>query len=132
MIFKPGDVFSETFTVSSEIYNGFIQLFKDPNPLHVDEQFAKERGFKGRVMHGNILNGFLSYFIGEGLPTRNVIIHSQEIQFKNPVYLNDELRFNAVVTRIYESIKVIIFEYDFKNGEGKTVAKGNIRIGLLK
>jgi len=132
MIFKLEDTFDKPFIVSSEIYRGFIKLFKDENPLHTDEQFAKTKGFKGRVMHGNILHGFISYFIGECLPVKNVIIHSQEIEFKNAVYLNDELQFKAVITGIYESVNAVEFKYYFKNAASKIVAKGKIQIGLLK
>ena len=132
MIFKLEDTFDKPFIVSSEIYSGFIKLFKDENPLHTDEQFAKTKGFKGRVMHGNILHGFISYFIGECLPVKNVIIHSQEIEFKNAVYLNDELQFKAVITGIYESVNAVEFKYYFKNAASNIVAKGKIQIGLLK
>jgi 3-hydroxybutyryl-CoA dehydratase len=132
MIFNEGDRFTQQFTVSEETYSAFIALFRDENPLHTNEQFAKDKGFKGRVMHGNILNGYLSFFIGECLPTKDVIIHSQEIQFKNAVYLNDELEFNAVITGFYESVKAVEFKFDFKNADAKVVAKGKIQIGLLK
>jgi 3-hydroxybutyryl-CoA dehydratase len=132
MIFKLEDTFDKPFIVSSEIYSGFIKLFNDENPLHTDEQFAKTKGFKGRVMHGNILQGFISYFIGECLPVKNVIIHSQEIEFKNAVYLNDELQFKAVITGIYESVNAVEFKYCFKNTASNIVAKGKIQIGLLK
>ena len=132
MIFKLGDTFEEKFIVSEETYTGFVQIFKDKNPLHTNQTFAIDKGFKSKVMHGNILNGYLSYFIGECLPTKNVIIHSQEIQFKNAVYLDDELLFKSVITGIYESVNAIEFKFDFKNKEGKIVAKGKIQIGLLK
>ena len=55
---KKGDVFRQSFTVSDDVHQKFIELFKDRNPLHVDASFAESKGFKGRVMHGNILNGF--------------------------------------------------------------------------
>jgi len=131
MIFKVDDKFEHTFVVSDKVYEGFIHIFKDTNPLHTNEAFAVAKGFKGRVMHGNILNGFLSYFIGECLPDKNVIIHSQEIQFKNAVYLNDVLTFEAKITGVFESVKAIEFKFAFKNSELKTVAKGQIQIGLL-
>ncbi len=118
--------------MSNEVYNGFIVVFKDKNPLHTNNQFAVNKGFKNKIMHGNILNGFLSYFIGECLPTKDVIIHSQEIQFKNAVYLNDELQFNAEIIGIYDSVNAIEFTYSFKNKEELIVAKGKIQIGLLK
>ncbi|WP_309640404.1 MaoC/PaaZ C-terminal domain-containing protein [Flavobacterium sp.] len=132
MIFKVGDTFSEQFVVSAEVHSQFIQLFKDKNPLHTDEAFAIAKGFQGRVMHGNILNGFLSYFIGECLPTKDVIIHSQEIQFKNAVYINDALDFTATVEGVYDSVNAVEFKFSFKNAASKVVAKGKIQIGLFK
>lgn len=130
-MFKIEDIFTESFKITDEVYHGFITIFKDQNPLHTDAQFATEKGFKSEVMHGNILNGFLSYFIGESLPTKNVIIHSQEIQYKNPVYLNDVLEFKATVIGFYESVNAVEFKFDFKNSDTKVVAKGKIQIGLL-
>lgn len=61
------------------------------NPLHTDDSFAKEKGFPERVMYGNIINAFVSTLIGMCLPTPDVIIHSQEIQYKSPVFMNDVL-----------------------------------------
>ena len=129
---KAGDIFEEQFTISDEVYGGFIQLFRDQNPLHTNESFATGKGFRGMVMHGNILNGFISYFVGECLPVKNVIIHSQDIQFKNAAYLNDVLKFNAVVNDVFDSVNAIEFKYDFKTSESKVIAKGKFQIGLLK
>lgn len=131
MIFIPGQEFNENFKISEKTYNDFINLFKDKNPLHTDDDYAIARGFKSKVMHGNILNGLVSYFIGECLPVKDVIIHSQEIQFKYPVYLNDELRLTATVSEVYESVNAVIFKIKFINAENKVVAKGKIQIGLL-
>ena len=131
-MFQAGDIFTQQFVVSAEVHNHFIQLFHDKNPLHTDEAFALAKGFQGRVMHGNILNGFLSYFIGECLPTKDVIIHSQEIQFKNAVYIDDTLDFTATVEGFYESVNAVEFKFSFKNAASKIVAKGKIQIGLFK
>ena len=125
-----GDKIKHTFKVDESVYSGFINVFKDNNPLHTNSNYAFQKGFKGIVMHGNILNGFLSFFIGECLPTKDVIIHSQQISFTNPVYLNDELEFEAEVIDVIESVKVIKFKFTFKNSIGKKVAKGEIQIGL--
>ena len=131
MSLQLNDEFEADFKVSEVVFNGFIDLFKDQNPLHTNNEFAINHGFKSKVMHGNILNGFLSYFIGECLPMKNVIIHSQEIQFKKPVYLNDLLKLSAVVSGIVESVKVIEFKFSFMNDESVVVAKGKFQIGLI-
>jgi len=129
-MFTVGDQFEQNFVVSDATYLGFVSIFKDQNPLHTNSEFAINKGFKDKVMHGNILNGFLSYFIGECLPTKDVIIHLQEIQFKNAVYLNDTLQFKAEITGFYESVNAVEFKFTFKR-ENTVMAKGKIQIGIL-
>jgi acyl dehydratase len=101
------------------------------NPLHTDETFAKNKGFRGKVMYGNILNAFLSYFIGECLPAKNIIIHSQEINYKKPVYLNDALSLRAEIREVHESVNAVLFAYTFSNQSREIVAKGKFQIGIL-
>ncbi len=128
---EEGEIYTETFVVSNNIYQGFKELFRDNNPLHTNAHYAREKGFKDIVMHGNILNGFISYFVGECLPTKNVILLAQNIAYKNPVYVNDTLNFTAQITSIHHSVNVVEFNYSFKNLKEKTVAKGNFQIGLI-
>jgi 3-hydroxybutyryl-CoA dehydratase len=131
MIFNINDKFEESFVVSKNTHQDFIQLSQDRNPLHTSEEFAVSKGFKALVMHGNILNAFLSYFIGECLPTKDVIIHSQDIQFKNPMYLDEILKFTASVSGVFESVNAVEFKYCFRNSQLKVVAKGKIQIGII-
>jgi len=127
-----GDQFEQKFVVTEEIYRGFIVLFKDENPLHVNNDFARQLGFPDKVMHGNILGGFLSFFVGECLPLKNVIIHSQEIKYVKPVYLNDPLLLRTTVSAIHESVKVVELKFQFeKAATGMVVAKGQLQIGIL-
>jgi acyl dehydratase len=129
--FNIGNKYNHTFTVNENVYLGFLNTFKDNNPLHTNEEYAKNKGFQGKVMHGNILNGFISYFIGECLSTKDVIIHSQTIDFSKPVFLNDVLNFHAEIDELFESVKVVKFKYYFCNSENKKVAKGTIQIGFI-
>lgn len=126
-----GEKLSHNFQVTELVYDSFQKCSGDMNPLHTDESFAKQKGFREQVMYGNILNGFVSYFIGECLPTKSVIIHTQDIVFKNPVYMNDDLLFEAVIDGVYESVNAIAFKFKFYNQSNKLVAKGNIQMGLI-
>ncbi len=126
-----------TWFIQPHFKEGLVRLIYEEGALtnpqgEISEIPERIEGFSGMVMHGNILNGFLSYFIGECLPSKEVIIHSQDIQFKNAVYLNDELQFNAEIIGIYDSVNAVEFKFNFKNKAAKIVAKGNIQIGLLK
>jgi len=128
---KINELYQQKFEITDAVYQGFIRLFCDRNPLHTDLQFAQSKGFGAEVMHGNILCGFLSFFIGECLPVKNVIIHSQEIKFYLPVYLYDTLELNVEITGFFESVNVYEFKYFFENQENKKVAKGKFQIGIL-
>lgn len=128
---KPGDRFALQFTVTEAIWSAFVTLFNDRNPLHTDDAFARERGFAGRVMHGNILGGFLSNFVGENLPHKDVIIHRQSISYANPVYLGDQLDFHAEVSDVHESVNAVEFSFRFER-EGLRIAKGTIQVGFTR
>lgn len=128
---KQGDFFKISYKVTNHVYDGFISTFNDQNPLHVNESFAKEKGFNGKVMHGAILNGFLSNFIGEQLPVKNVIVQTYKIAFLKPVYLNDKLLLKVTIADVFESVNCIILIYVFENESEIIVAKGEISIGLI-
>ena len=128
---QKGDVFEHTFVITEQIYKGFIDLFNDKNPLHTNAEFAADKGFESKVMHGNILNGFVSYFIGECLPLKNVIIQTQEIKYTKPVYLDDSLDFRAEIVDVFESVNMMEIKFFFKKQDGIKVATGKINIGII-
>jgi acyl-CoA thioesterase FadM len=66
------------------------------------------------------------------LPTPDVMIQTQDIQYKRPVFLKDELTMNIKVDEIHESVNVVKFVYKFFNQENKVVAKGHVQIGVFE
>lgn len=130
MIVKLGTTFTHKFKVTKKTSNLFINLSQDRNPLHVDDSFSISKGFKSKVTHGNIQNCFLSYFVGEIFPIKEVMILSQSIKFKNPVYENDTLTFESKVINYVESINVFEFKFQFKNSEN-IVSSGSLMIKII-
>ena len=111
--FQIGDTYNHDFEINNIKYHQFIDLSNDRNLMHVDDDYPKQFGFKGKIMHGNILNAFLSYFIGECLPINNVVIQSQSIDYKTPIYLDTKLKLEVVVDSVVESVNVVIFKFKF-------------------
>jgi 3-hydroxybutyryl-CoA dehydratase len=126
-----GDTFFREYRMTETIYQGFMALFGDRNPLHTKADFARQKGFVSEVMHGNILGGFISHFVGECLPDKNVIIHSQEIQYFKPSYLGDELRLSVEVRDVFESVGVVELGFAFHNQRAEKIAKGKLSLGSL-
>lgn len=124
-----------TYNVTPEVYYSFQRCSNDYNPLHTDESFAKTKGFPTRVMYGNILNAFVSHFVGMLLPTRDVMIQSQDISYNRPVFMNDNIEMEAAVGTVSEVVNIIEYKLKFRRiKEGikpELVAKGHVQIGLI-
>ena len=131
MDLQAGDSFEHFFQVSDKHYRALTDVFEDKNPLHTDPEFAQEKGFKDKVMHGAILMGFLSYFIGEQLPFKNVIVQSYKLQYMLPVYLNDKLMLRATIKNYFESVTTFEIAVVFINQDGKKIAKGEVYVGTI-
>lgn len=122
------------YKVTEDVYRSFQRCSNDFNPLHTDAAFARQKGFDQPVMYGNILNAFISHFVGMLLPTRDVMIQSQDISFHKPVFMNDEIRLEAAVDSVSEAVNVIIYKLKFyRIGQPKDtlVAKAHVQIGLI-
>ncbi len=126
-----GDVINYEFVIDTQKHREFISVSGDNNPLHTSSSFARKKGFESIVMHGNILNCFVSYLIGELLPTKDVLILSQEIKFAKPLYMDETLIMRAVIKEYFEFLPGYEIKFDFKNktaGEKKAFGKVLIKI----
>ena len=99
--------------------------------MHTDVDYALNHGFSSVLMHGNILNGFISHFIGELLPIKNVIITDQSIKYRNPIFLNDMINLSASIVDLHQTFNLITFKYRFLNVEDTVCATGSIQIKVL-
>jgi 3-hydroxybutyryl-CoA dehydratase len=110
-----GMVAEENYLISSKIYEGFLSTFEDYSPIHIDENEAHERGFAGRVMHGAILNGFLSHFVGMTLPGAESLLLSADIRYLSPSYLGDKIRLRGEIMQKLDTHRVIVLNAQFTN-----------------
>ncbi len=107
----------------------FSELSGDISPLHMVEEFARERGFRGRVVHGALLISYLSKLIGVDCPGENCLLQSMDIRFVSPVYINDEIEFQITVDQISLGVNTVVLKIKIVRGE-TVVAKGRTQIGF--
>ena len=86
-----GDKASLSKTISEHDVYTFAGVTGDFNPVHVNEEFAKQTMFKGRIAHGMLSAGLISAVLGTELPGINTIYMNQELKFLAPVHYNDTL-----------------------------------------
>lgn len=84
-----GDRFAFTKTITDADVQSFAAASGDTNPLHLDDEYAQETRFRGRIAHGTLVSGLISAALARvpGL----VIYLSQDLEFHNPVRIDDQV-----------------------------------------
>jgi 3-hydroxybutyryl-CoA dehydratase len=94
----------------------FADLTGDHNPLHLDEAFAKQTRFKGRIAHGMLSASFLSTVIAM-LPGPGTIYVTQNLSFRAPVRIGDTIEAHVTVLEIDLATKRVRLKTQCRVGE---------------
>ncbi len=78
----------------------FAQVSTDHNPVHLDDDYARETIFEGRIAHGMLTAGLISAVIGEQLPGHGTIYLGQSLKFLGPVRPGDMVLAEVTVTEM--------------------------------
>jgi 3-hydroxybutyryl-CoA dehydratase len=80
----------------------FAEVSTDRNPVHLDETYAQETIFEGRIAHGMLTAALISAVIGEQLPGHGTVYLGQSLKFMAPVRPGD---------LVYAEVKVIAIDH---------------------
>ncbi len=78
----------------------FAQVSTDRNPVHLDDDYARDTIFEGRIAHGMLTAGLVSAVIGEQLPGHGTVYLGQTLKFLGPVRPGDMVTATVTVTDI--------------------------------
>jgi 3-hydroxybutyryl-CoA dehydratase len=116
--------FSERMhTVVEADIEAFATVSGDRNPVHLDEAYAVETQFKGRIAHGMLGAAYVSAILGMDLPGPGAIYLSQTLAFKRPVRIGDTVLARATVTAIDAEKPRVTLKTECEV-KGKTVIDG--------
>jgi 3-hydroxybutyryl-CoA dehydratase len=87
--------------VTDEDIQKFAEISTDHNPVHLDDDYAQDTIFEGRIAHGMLTAGLISAVIGEQLPGHGTIYMGQNLKFLAPVRPGD---------MVYAEVKVVDIE----------------------
>ena len=127
-----GHIVEQEYRIGPEMYETFLSLFPDRSPVHVDEAYARANGFRGLVMHGAILNGFLSHFVGMRLPGRRSLELAVDIRYLKPCYLGDEIRLQGTIAQKMDSRRVLVMDVIYHNRtQDVIVARARVQAAIM-
>jgi 3-hydroxybutyryl-CoA dehydratase len=125
---KIGDKASFSKTITESDIDAFAELSGDNNPIHIDEEFAKNSMFKTRIAHGFLCGSLFSTVMGTILPGINSIYLSQEMNFKAPVKIGDTITAICECVEKNDKKKIMKFKTVIKNQDGTVVIDGHAMV----
>ncbi len=113
--------FAKTVTEADVVL--FAGITGDLNPVHVNDEYAANTQFKGRIAHGMLTASFISTLLGTRLPGPGTIYLSQEVRFRRPVRVGDTVTARVRVTELREDKGIVTLATDCLV-DGKEVVTG--------
>ncbi len=133
--------FYEDFTLNEDIPLGsrtitdadiqaFATVSGDFNPLHLDDEFARNSALGGRVAHGVLGLAAATGALNQSHLTRGTLVAFAGLtwSFRRPVWPNSTVNFDASVIEMRETSKpdrgLITLEVRATNDDGKVLQEG--------
>ena len=107
--------------ISEEDIKNFARLTGDNNPIHLDDQYAKNTIFKKRIAHGMLTASFISTAIATKLPGPGSVYLDQSLKFLAPVYIGDKICILIRVIKKNIEKKVVTLSTEAHVGEKKII-----------
>jgi len=114
-------------TVTDEDIEMFAAVSTDRNPVHLDDAYAQDTIFEGRIAHGMLTAGLISAVIGEQLPGHGTVYLGQTLKFLAPVRPGDLVRAEVEVLEIDHSKRRVKLDTRCLI-DGKPVLKGEATV----
>ena len=115
-------LYSKTIT-ETDVYL-FAGISGDINPAHVNDEYAKNTTFKGRIAHGILTASLISAVIGMQLPGPGTIYVSQTLKFLAPVHFGDTITASVEIKEIIKEKNRVILSTRCKNQDDVIVLTG--------
>ena len=115
-------------TISEADVYAFAGITGDLNPAHVNEEYAKDTVFKGRIAHGMLGAGLISAVLAMQLPGPGTIYLGQSLKFLAPVRFNDTITATCSVKEIVAEKGRVILDCTVVNQDVTTVISGEATV----
>lgn len=103
----------------------FTELSGDNNPLHYNEEIAKNTRFGGIVVQGGVTSAILNAVVAEDLPGPGSVFLNVNWNFIAPVRPGDTITGEVEVTKVREDKPITELKTQVTLADGSVVLEGN-------
>lgn len=118
--------------ITDEMMQMFRQLSGDINPLHTDDEYAKESGFPQKVVYGMLSASLYSRMAGVYLPGKYCLLHEVKSTFTHPVFVGDTLCVSGKITQKNDTFRQVQIKCHIRNQNNEKVSRAVILAGTLR
>lgn len=97
-------------TITETDLRNFSGVSGDTNPMHLNEEFAKQTQFGGCIVHGMLTASLISAVIGTYLPGPGCIYLSQTLKFTAPVRVGDTVYATGTVKELITEKRRVVMD----------------------
>ena len=115
-------------TITEADVVNYAGLSLDINPIHLNNEYAKNSIFKERIVHGMLTSGLISAVLGTKLPGEGSIYLSQTLKFISPVKIGDTITAKAEIIDINPEKKIITIKTTGINQNKNIVIDGEAKV----
>lgn len=112
------------FHITAADMEAFVSVSGDENAVHTDDAYARQLGFDNRVVFGGLLVAKISRMIGMELPGAGGVWSGLKLDFRSPLYVDEQARLIAEITARSDSTKMIMLSLRIETDD-RTIATGS-------
>ena len=86
--------------ITKEMVINYANTSGDQNPIHIDEEYAKNTDFKGTIVHGMFLISSISEMLIKNIGLNWAKSGKLKIKFKNPLRLGESISTKGKISKI--------------------------------
>lgn len=123
--FQVGQKASLEKVFTDEDVRTFAKISLDTNPVHLNEEYAQNTIFKGRIIHGFLSGSLISAIIGTIMPGEGTIYLNQTMNFRKPVRIGEKIKATVEIVGIKKEKNIMTLNTYCENERGELVIEGS-------
>ncbi|MCS7175097.1 MaoC family dehydratase [Pseudothermotoga sp.] len=116
------------FMVTEEMVKAFAEITGDKNPIHLDDEYAKNTRFGRKICHGMLVASLISKVLGMDFPGPGTILVRQQLTYRAPVFVGEAVKVHVRVIEKKEEKKRAILQTNVLKMDGSTAIEGQAEI----